>query len=270
MRVIVFGSTGFVGKALLRCCHLYRIEVVVAQLEHRSDYKKPEKVLSLLGSLVGYKQQNFVINAIGSYSSDLREAVDTNVLVSKNISEACTRLNCNLVSLDTTKTGTDPYSQTKSMMRHNLIKVPGLAYINLRLHYIYGDGMPSHNFLNSLLDVIASANANKIIVPNEVRNFINVNDVGEAILATVNDFKLLRRSSHKFIVGSKEVYSFAQIAKAAVQVKKNYNPKILINNSFKQTTNTEIDELFSDLTGWSCRCSINSTLEELIRKRAVA
>ena len=258
MLVIILGNTGFIGKQIE--LHLSSIGWGVATINRKdqklsTDNNYFKKRLSQLTASHG---EAYVVNCIGSYSTNFEIARQINVGMNGQIFDACADLRLPLINLDTAKTDTTVYSKTKVEMRERLNTTLSLDYLNLRLHYVFGQDMPEHTYLAHLFYVLRHKTAQLIKTPAETRDFVFVNDVALAIEHAVRNFSPLSSVQNTFEIGSGTATTFKEVAQLLAELSPSKGVKVIQDELHPARQIVMQDHKFADITSWR----IAGSLEE--------
>ncbi len=258
MLVIILGSTGFIGEQIE--LHLNSIGWGVYTINRKDQKPSTEDnyFKKRLSQLTASHGQAYVVNCIGSYSTDFKIARQINVGINSQIFDACADLHLPLINLDTAKTDNTVYSKTKDEMRERLKSTPSLDFLNLRLHYVFGQCMPRHTYLAHLFYALRYNTAKLIKTPAETRDFVFVKDVALAVEYAVRDFSSLSSVQDTFEIGSGTATTFKWVAQLLAEVSPSKGVKIIQDKLYPTRNIVMQDHKFAEITSWE----IAGSLEE--------
>ena len=278
MKIAVTGSSGFIGKHLLK--HLSRSshEVIEIDLTLGNDISVWESVCGIkeFDVLIHLAAKSYVPEAFNNPADFYR----TNVLGTINALELCRLHNARMIFTSSYMYGTpeylpideehpvkafNPYAQSK-LMGENLCKAyfrdSGVPSCIFRPFNIYGPGQAGH-FLIPLIINQAKTGRIRLKDPRPKRDFIYVDDV---VVAFVKAVEMKFETIETFNLGSGVSTSIGEVIDIVKEV---YRQDILTEFTYEQRKNEVLDTVAKILKAerklhWKPKVNLRNGIRQLI------
>jgi nucleoside-diphosphate-sugar epimerase len=202
MRVLVFGSTGFLGRHVLPAVTHAGHDVVTIGRSPSTDIAWDMSYGPSLEHIVDEIAPGVAINLLGAGISD--PAIDPQVMETVNsrmpqlLLESLARVNPAIHLIHASSSTESPsesgtfeseYSRTKASGTRELVRharESGGKLTVLRVHNTYGADQPGNRFIASTVDQVLRGEAVSLRYPKRIRDFVHVDDVAGSFAAAVS------------------------------------------------------------------------------------
>ena len=275
-KILVTGSSGFIGKKIIKKLDKFKI-IADSNDSERIDLQNREQVMKL-------DSAETVIHLGGKTPQDelkWSEYFDNNVIGTLNILEYCVQKKVKkLIYISSYVYGNPKYcpvDENHPINPHNAYtesKYLGerlcefycnrsdLNLIILRPFNIFGESMREGFLITNLVDSVKTGKKVTIINKNSKRDFLHVDDFVDLIVKLIDcDFKF-----EVFNVGSGISYSFEEIVKKIERITSQK-----INADYKENKEIFIDEITSDISkiknkiNWQPKIKFDEGLEKMLK-----
>jgi nucleoside-diphosphate-sugar epimerase len=190
-RVIITGSSGFIGSALKKYFKDHKVSCLGIS---RKAAEGTDIVVRNYHEVIGYNDGNtLLINLAGNNTLISNNEINFISALSESYKEKMIFMSSSRVygydskgSMSENKklSNLNDYSKSKISLEKKILKNKGMI---LRLSNVYGKGMSEHNIFNVLHDQIIE-NKKEIILKNmkSIRDFIYIDDFCECLLRVVS------------------------------------------------------------------------------------
>jgi len=284
-KILITGSTGFIGKKLVdNLLTEYEITGLIKK-KGKSTIKHITKDISEVTSK-DFKNIFCVIHLAAITDPKICEdfperCFRTNVLGTQKILEASRKNNCKVIYASTSHVygipKKIPISETASTSPTSIYAGSKLAgeilcesyhrQFNMdisivRIFSVYGPKSNNHCVLPSIVKQMKNSNVIKLGNINSKRDFIFISDIVDAfkiILKNIDGFNI-------YNVGTEKSYSIKEICK---KFEKLYGKKIIIKNNSEQNRKFDAKNIICSTTklkklGWKSKISLDEGLKKMI------
>jgi nucleoside-diphosphate-sugar epimerase len=285
MRVLVTGSTGFLGSNVVRACLASGIEVC-AFSRKCSNFYRLDDIMNKISfydtsengindALSSCDESDIVLHAATCYGrqgESMGSLLEANSVLPLNILEKTVRLGMTFINIDTIL---DPNINAYSLSKHQFAqwgrlfaKSGKFRFVNVRLEHLYG---PLDEISRFVPNVIRQCLSNNDILPftngQQLRDFIYIEDAVAGIIAIMNTTAKQSMGWSEFDLGSGCAISIRQIVEKIHQFT---NSHAKLNFGVLPYRDNETMESHSDIAkltelGWKCRVPLDIGLKETIQ-----
>ncbi len=242
MRVLVVGSSGYIGSNLVKTLEKNGIEVYSLSRKKNGrsfNLKKGKKYNISLNSLdklehIFLKTKfNYVVNAATHYSSSenddyVKKAFMANILLSNYLTYFCLVFKVPLITLgtylqdiDQTQINSTFYSFTKKNTQTVLRSVADfsdLKYIELLISDTYGPNDPREKVLTLIIKSLTGKKL-KTSLGNQLINLVHIDDVCSAILSLLEGLSAKKiKYNQTFSIRSRTWITLRELSKACEEI----------------------------------------------------
>lgn len=275
--ILVTGSTGFIGKNLVKS--LEENGAIVIGLSSQHDLRKKEILESFHGKVEHVIHSAGKVFVPDSWNKP-EDFLEVNVDGTRTVLEFCRKnsIGCSYISGYVYGAGTplpiqenalirpsNPYAFSKYLgeqvcqMYHELFKVPVQI---IRPFNVYGENQPEMFLIPHLLKQFKESSSVKVKDLEPKRDYIHVKDLSELVLLTC-----MRKDFNIFNAGTGHSTSVKELIDLLAEIS---GKKLPVENE-NQTRKNEIDDSVADISharnvlGWSPSMPISKGLEQLYK-----
>lgn len=285
MRVLITGSTGFLGSVIARACVAAGIEVS-AILRPNSSLARLDGIVERItfhdNTEVGIHD---ALNCAGGCDSIIHAAtcygrqgetwttvLESNSLFPLRILEKALTLGVSqFINIDTVlDSRINAYALSKRQFSdwgHLLLKTSKLRFVNVRLGHLYGPGDNTSGFVIYIIrQCLANAESIELTEGKQMRDFIYIDDAVSGIMQLLNSRENLPTAWSEFYLGSGHPVSIRQLVERIHQLIKSRSNlcfgKIPYRENEPMESKTDISKLIE--FGWDPRTSLDEGLIQTI------
>ena len=238
-KVLVFGSNGFLGKAIVNLLKTKNYQVITSARQLNSDYpidlNQPQHIISIITKI----RPNVIVytSAVAEWGSKvLQKMYAVNILAPSIIAKYCSDENIHLIHISGSlvygiktqlvninspfNTDTD-YAKSK-LLADRLVQASGAPYTIIRFGGIYGKNGPNHLFLNRNISSILKGESPILVgLGTTRRNYIYIKDAASAVLELIK-----KKQLGVYILSGPEILSIKEILKLLSKIA-NTNIKLI-------------------------------------------
>lgn len=294
MKVLITGSTGFVGKTLVNFLHKKSIADMCLLVRNR---EKAVKLFSDLYPIISTNDSNWdveivrfnpdvVLHLAAHYTNQrdkesIKELLESNILFTTLLLEAVSHTSCScFINIGTFTEYSDGcveyqpnnlYSATKTAIRPILkyYQTQSLwKWINVVIYSPYGRRNESKKVIDFLLDAIYSDTQVDFSPGEQILDFIHVDDIADFFITLIQSMPNLIDSYYQFYLGTGQGHTIREVAQVMEDVFKkpvhanwggrNYAPSDVMHAVAPINKNIRI-------LGWKAKLSLMEGIE-LLRK----
>lgn len=276
-RVLVTGSTGFIGRHLVKNLKELGKDVIEVSLQKGIDITNLEQLRDIEGFDLAYHLA--AISSVAYSFEHEKEVYNVNVSGTLNVLELCRINNAKIVFASTylygkpkylpvdekhTLSPSNPYAMSK-YYAEKLCKVysdkHNIPAVILRTFNVYGEGQRNEFLIPTILKQLQNK---KVVLkdPEPKRDFIYISDVVDAYLRAGR----LERDFEVFNIGYGRSYSVREIVDKILAL---YSRDVKVEYTFQRRIG-EIMDMYADtskakrLLGWSAKVSIDEGLRRVV------
>lgn len=266
-RVIITGSSGFIGSALSGYLRKNKISCLGVS---RKAAKETDIIVKNYDEVINYNDGNtLLINLAGNNTSISKNEIDVISTLSESYKEKMIFMSSAQVYGDDFKrpvnerqelSNMNDYSKSKIFLEKTVLKNKGMV---LRLSNIYGKGMSDNNIFSHVNKQLIK-NGKNITLRNTkaIRDFLYIDDFCECLL------KIVSSEIRNLIIniGTGKGIDVLTIVKTMCKsLNYDYNDKNIISNKLTSSSLVLDIELFTKMYNWVPKITIEQGIEKWLK-----